>query len=310
MPHLQSAVARCLAGLRSRFVNRTLKAGLLAVGLTGLLSVIALAARGSHPIDHGRVAPRPVPVTLQDSFVTLLEIAYVIVIIVILVVLFKRRSLDNPQESRWLRNFILVMMLSLVVAVLGSWAIRHGHYGHHQQQAQGGSQHAQSNKPKPGSSLHPNQVRPAKFQWPLAAGVAGLILLGGLLIFARGRRSAGPEPRGQNLQEQLIQTIDTTIDDLRREGDARKAVIASYASMERTLASHDFARIPAEAPLEYLSRILGTLEVRPDAVRSLTNLFEYAKFSRHDIDGQMKEAAIEALLTIREDLSVEESVAA
>ncbi len=291
-------------------MNRTLKAGLLGVGLTGLLSVIALAARGSHPIDHGRVATRPVPVTLQDSFVTLLEIGYVIVMIAILVVLFKRRSLDNPQESRWLRNFILVMTLSLVVAVFGSWAIRHGHYGHHQQ-AKGDAQHqTQSNKPKPGSALPQNQVRPAKFQWPLAAGVAGLVLLGGVLIFARARRSADPEARHQNLQDELIQTIDTTIDDLRSEGDARKAVIASYASMERTLASHGFARIPAEAPLEYLSRILETLRVRPDAVRSLTNLFEYAKFSRHDIDRQMKEAAIEALLTIRADLSVEESVAA
>lgn len=291
-------------------MHRTLKAGLLAVGLTALLSVIALAARGSHPIDHGRVAPRPVPVTLQDSLITLLEIAYVIVIVAILVVLFKHRSLDNPQESRWLRNFILVMTLSLVVTALGSWAIRHGHYGRHQQRAQGGAQQAQSNKPRPGSSLHPNQVRPAKFQWPLAAGIAGLMLLGGMLVFVRGRRSAAPEPRGQNLQDELIQTIDTTIEDLRREGDARKAVIASYASMERTLASHGFARIPAEAPLEYLGRILETLEVRPDAVGSLTNLFEYAKFSRHDIGEQMKESAIEALLAIREDLSVEERVAA
>jgi hypothetical protein len=295
-------------------VSRTLKAGLLAVGLTGLLSVIALAARGSYPIDHGRVASRPVPVTLQDSFITLLEIAYVIVIIAILVVLFKRRSLDNSQESHWLRNFILVMTLSLVVTVLGSWAIRHGHHARHQQQAKqqakGGAQEAQSNKPKPGSSLHPNQVRQAKFQWPLAAGIAGLVLLGGVLILVRRRQSAVVELPRQDLQDELIQMIDTTVEDLLREGDARKAVIASYASMERTLASHGFARIPAEAPLEYLGRILETLEVRPDAVRSLTNLFEYAKFSPHDIDGQMKESAIEALLTIREDLSVEERVAA
>lgn len=294
----------------SSFVNRTLKAGLFAVGLTGLLFVTALAARGSHPIDHARVAPRPVPVTLQDSFVTLLEIGYAVAIIAIVVLFFHRRPLGTPKESRWLLNFIVVMTLSLVVTVLGSWAIRHGHYGRHQQRAKGGAQQAQSNKPGPGSSLHPYQVREAKFQWSLAAGIGALVLLGGVLIFARSRRSDHPEPRGQNVQDELIQTIDTTIDDLRREGDSRSAVIASYASMERTLASHGFARIPAEAPLEYLSRILETLEVRPDAVRSLTHLFEYAKFSRHDIDGQMKESAIEALLTIREDLSVEERAAA
>ena len=251
------------------------------------------------------------PVTLQDSFVTLLEIAYVIAIIAIVALLFTRRRLDTPQGSRWLLNFILVMTLALVVTVLGSWAIRHGHYGHQQQRAKGGAQATQSNNPAPRSSLHPGgQVRQAKFVWPLAAGIAGLILLGGVLILARGRHSSGPERPDQDLHEELISTIDTTIDDQRREGDARKAVIASYASMERTLASHGSARIPAEAPLEYLSRILETLEVRPDAVRSLTSLFEYAKFSRHEIDAQMKETAIEALMAIREDLSREQKVAA
>ena len=54
-----------------------MKAGVLAVGILGLLTVITFAARGGHPVRHGGVAARPVPVTLQDSFVNLLGIAYV-----------------------------------------------------------------------------------------------------------------------------------------------------------------------------------------------------------------------------------------
>jgi hypothetical protein len=45
-------------------------------------------------------------------------------------------------------------------------------------------------------------------------------------------------------------------------------------------------------------------------VRSLTQLFEYAKFSAHEIDSGMKEQAIDALEDVRDDLRREEILAA
>jgi hypothetical protein len=44
------------------------------------------------------------------------------------------------------------------------------------------------------------------------------------------------------------------------------------------------------------------LTARADAVVRLTDLFELAKFSRHDIDASMKLEAIGALREIRDDL--------
>ncbi len=104
------------------------------------------------------------------------------------------------------------------------------------------------------------------------------------------------------LAQELSELMDETLDDLRNEADPRKAVIAAYARMERILAAHGLPRRPAEAPLEYLSRVLLDLEVSAPAVRRLTRLFERAKFSQHDIDASMKEQAIDALVSIRDDL--------
>jgi hypothetical protein len=112
------------------------------------------------------------------------------------------------------------------------------------------------------------------------------------------------------VEEELAGAIGSTIDDLRGERDARRAVIAAYANMERILASHGFARGRPELPYEYLARVLQLLQVRESAVRSLTELFEYAKFSRHEIDPTMKERAIEALVTIGEDLQAPRELAA
>ena len=48
--------------------------------------------------------------------------------------------------------------------------------------------------------------------------------------------------------------------------------------------------------------MLAEVEVTPDAVRRLTALFERAKFSQHEVGVEMKEEAIEALETVRDDL--------
>ena len=58
----------------------------------------------------------------------------------------------------------------------------------------------------------------------------------------------------------------------------------------------------AEAPYEYLERVLTDLHIRPAAVADLTELFERAKFSVHRIDAGMKTRAIDALVAVREDL--------
>jgi hypothetical protein len=108
------------------------------------------------------------------------------------------------------------------------------------------------------------------------------------------------------LAETLSDVIDESLDDLRAEGDPRRAVIRAYARLERALAAHGLPRRPAEAPLEYLTRILQELSVSPVAVRRLTLLFERAKFSQHEVDPEMKTTAIAALQQVQEELRAAE----
>jgi hypothetical protein len=131
-----------------------------------------------------------------------------------------------------------------------------------------------------------------------------------VLVIVSRRRTLPVSGDDESVQEGLARAVETTIDDLRREPDPRRAVIAAYAHMEGELASRGFARRSAEAPFEYLARILRELNVRDSAVRSLTRLFEYAKFSPHEIGEELREEAISALLAVREDLLGEERAAA
>jgi hypothetical protein len=285
-------------------------AGAVALLIVGLLALVTLGASGGRPTRHGHLAARPVPAAVQDSWITLLIIAYGLAIVAVLVMMFRRRHRWQDPDSHWLRNYCAVLVFMTLITGIGSWAITHGHLNVRSQKLFG--QQAQRH---PGGGLasptaRPVPARPAHFQWPLALAVGGFVLLGGAWIFIRRNRSgtAITEPGG--VEEELALAIGSTIDDLRGERDARRAVIAAYANMERILASHGLARGPSEVPYEYLARVLPLLKVRESAVTSLTELFEYAKFSKHEIDHAMKERAIESLVAVREDLQAIRELAA
>ena len=288
-----------------------LRAGALALLILGLLVLVTLAAGGSRPTRHGQVAARPVPAAVQDSWITLLIIAYALAIVWVLVTMFRRRHRWQDPDSHWLRNYCAVLVFMTVITAAGSWAITHGHLRQRslnvfaQQGQPGHGQRAGS------TAVRPVPARPAHFQWPLALAVGGFFLLGGVWIaIKRSGGSAHRTAETEGVEEELVRTIGSSIDDLRSERDPRRAVIAAYANLERVLASHGLARRRAEVPHEYLVRVLTELQVRAGAVRVLTELFEYAKFSPHEIDPTMKERAIESLVAVKEDLSATQELAA
>ena len=284
-------------------MRRELKAGAVGVALLGLLFAVAAAARIGHPGGDATVVERSVPHGVQDGVVTLVAVTYGIVLLVGLAAAIRFRGRWREPESHWLRNmFLVVALLLLITSTYYAIARR-------------------PPKPPPdrsriGRELRPVAVPPrgrvpvrqAEFNWPLAISFVGLILVGGTVVFFRLRRPPDEVELG-SLEEDLAHAVETTIDDLRRETDARRAVIAAYANMERVLASHMLERRRAETPFEYLARVLKGLEVREGAVRLLTQLFEYAKFSPHEIDSAMKEEAIVALENVRDDLRREEAAA-
>jgi uncharacterized protein DUF4129 len=284
-------------------VRRELKAGVLGLGVLALLGVVALAARGGHPTGNGRVSERQVPPEVESSLLTLMVVFYAVLFVALVIAAFRYRQSWREPDSNWLRNFATVVAVMTLLTV-GYWAIARLAKTPTDERA---AIAREQRIPK----LTERRVGPrhATFNWPLALSVVGLVLVGGTVVFLRARRSR-PTNFRRSVAEDLADAVGTTIEDLRRERDARRAVIAAYANMERVLASHGFARQGAEAPFEYLARILGGLNVRESAVRSLTQLFEYAKFSVHEIDSAMKEEAIAALEDVRTDLRGKEMLAA
>jgi hypothetical protein len=120
----------------------------------------------------------------------------------------------------------------------------------------------------------------------------------------------GPAARRGQAPDLLAAALDESIDDLRTEPDVRRAIIAAYARMETALAAAGIPRHRAEAPLEYMERALLSLDTSAPAVRTLTDLFEWARFSHHESEPSMRDEAIDALIAVRDELRASELVPA
>jgi hypothetical protein len=155
----------------------------------------------------------------------------------------------------------------------------------------------------PGSLTEPRN-RPGigpTIEWPLLAAGAAALALGGAIAYVRSRRRRGvlappAAPPG------LLAALDESLDDLARDPDARRVVIRAYVRMERSLARSGIPRRPAEAPFEYVERVLRDLRGGDREIRELTDLFALARFSQHGIGSSMKERAISALSAVRSRL--------
>lgn len=162
-----------------------------------------------------------------------------------------------------------------------------------------------------GGRVDPSGPRFASSDWTVmlrrliaALGAAALATL--VLSRTRGRRGAplvddvsfGPLERAA-AHGAIVTTIEAMLDD----PDPRTAIIGAYARLLEELDANGASRRPHEGPSGHLTRILTRLELRPDALRKLVQLFEIARFSDHNLTARHRSEALEALHDAAEDLS-------
>jgi hypothetical protein len=270
----------------------------LAAALVGLVALVALASHAHAPAG-GEGGTQHVNAGLIWEYILIGLFGLLIVSLPLLAWLLWSSWDELRVRKRKRRSLGRVLFLVGAVALALSVVI------HRLSDQSTNPRHPQS--PVASIARRQNAAKPTKpipFDWlpaivVLAVATGGALVVTAILFRRPGRR----KPTEAELAAQLSAVLDDSLDDLLAERDPRRAVIATYARMERTLAGAGLPRAPAEAPLEYLGRVLrDLLHTSAAAVSKLTALFERAKFSHHEIDTGMKDEAIEALLSVRDEL--------
>jgi Domain of unknown function (DUF4129) len=188
---------------------------------------------------------------------------------------------------------IVIVAIFAVVAIRKAWDDRFGNRPQEAAQVAPGEQ-ADEAQPQDGDRT---------LDWRFVGG-AFIVALAGSAYAARMLLRSAHEPGlPDDPAEAVAAILDDTLDDLRNEQDPRKAVVAAYARMEHALALHGLPRHRSEAPAEYLERALEELSASASSASRLTRLFEWARFSDHPVEPEMKEEAISALEAVRDELT-------
>jgi hypothetical protein len=288
---------------------RTRNALLTVVGVLAAIVLVAVASRGSTSLgDSGSRKPSD---ALLDVLFTLYLVALIggAVLFVYMLVLQRRVRVQTGKAPR--KSLLEMLATMLVLAAVGvllarriaGWE-RPAPVEPEEAIGQAGTLPAITTTSRTPTSYE------AEVAWAPVLVTMGLILLAAVAWWYSGR--ARKRARGEltsELAAAVAQAVDESLDDLRAEPDPRRAVIAAYARLERVLAAHGLPRKPAEAPMEYLGRMLTELSVSDRAARALTDLFERAKFSQHAVGAEMKDEAIDALQTVRDDLLAAKALA-
>jgi Domain of unknown function (DUF4129) len=272
---------------------------ILAAAIVGSVALVAVASRGHSPTGSG--VTHGINSKLIWEFVLLAFLALFIIClpVALWVIVTTRTETLAKQHARRHRTvkqvliFLTMLLIAVIVAVVRSDGGQHKPKPLVKNPGEGGAIHGRAN---PG-----NQI---PFDWLPAIVMLSVAVVGAVVVaYIMFRKPPKRQPTQAELAAQLSAVLDDSLDDLRGELDPRKAVIATYARMERTLAGAGLPRSPAETPLEYLGRVLRELlHTSADAVARLTALFERAKFSPHEINPGMKNDAIDALVTVRDEL--------
>jgi Domain of unknown function (DUF4129) len=278
------------------------RGGKLAVtgaALAALLAVVAIASRAHQPGGGNGAAPSHPPILLAEYAASLMAVLLPIgAILIIWAWSFRRRQALLRGGTSW-RQFLALLTVAVIMLPFALFG-RHLIHG-----SSGAPRLAPPAKPSKGHTTSPSATRPFHFQLLPALVVASLILgLGTVAGWALIKRHLeGDEwDREAQLKAALDEVLADTLEDLRAEQDPRKAVIRTYARMERTFAAYGVPRVEAEAPLEYVERVLAHLSVSSFAITRITQLFARAKFSPHEIETRMKDEAIDALVGLRAEL--------
>jgi hypothetical protein len=275
--------------------------GLLLLGgvLLVLLGLVAAASRAHHT-PGSRTGGHQPPSGAGDYLFSILIVLALSSALLLLFLWFSQRDFraqQRAQQRGMLRALAIVMSFALASALASRF---HYHFGGaltrlaHLHASAGA--HALKGHVK-------GQPTPPQFKWlPVFIATAGGLSVLGVVGVRSLRRSRLGLRETYLLEQEFSELVDDTLADLYAEQDPRRAIIAAYARVERIFATYGLPRRPSEAPVEYLERVLGELRASGAALRRLTGLFEWAKFSAHEVEPKMRDEAIGALVEVRDEL--------
>jgi len=275
-----------------------------------VLAVVVVAMAGRAPLAHStRVDARSAQAPTVALVILLLGAGIVAIGALVAFAWSRRRRKDDPPEDEpapidapWIWKVVAVLVPFAVGAALVVAAVIGTRSANNSTRFGGGAFGLASRGSSPPPGGRGGFVVPGWLPWTVLA--IAVVAVGVGLVALWGRREHASTETAETASASRA-AVEAAIGALGLESDPRRAVIAAYAAMQRTLGERGVVRSPAEAPREYLERALVASRATEREARTLTGLFEEARYSEHPIPERLREVALFALRSLQGRLQAE-----
>lgn len=275
----------------------------VVVATLGLGAAVVIVAMASHaPLSRATALnARAAQTPTTALFMVLAGMGVVMLAGLALLMWSGRRRDDDPPEREptrielhWFWKLVAVLVPLAVGAALVAAAVTGTR---RVQSPRFGGQFFGGAHPRPtgSSGAGTGFVLPNWLPWTLLAILGIAVLAGGVVLWLRRWRPATAPVQSTATRV----AVEAAIGALDADADPRRAVIAAYGAMQRALSERGVARSPAEAPREYLQRVLTIDHASEREARTLTGLFEEARYSTHAIPEHLRAVALSALRSLQ-----------
>ena len=160
-----------------------------------------------------------------------------------------------------------------------------------------------------GRTVDDNELVANVVAWTLRALLVVIVVVAALLVVRAVVRRLHPHPvthkdevEGPMLPDVLLAGVRASEAQLDR-GTSGEAVINAWLTLERTAVAIGVDDDRSRTPAELVATLLAGQDVDRTAIERLAELYREARFSTHPVREDQREAAREALRTVREDLT-------
>ncbi|MBO0703161.1 MAG: DUF4129 domain-containing protein [Candidatus Dormibacteraeota bacterium] len=281
-----------------------------AIAIVGATLVLTLAvAFASRPVQivPGGAGDSSVTHVLGDVGLYLLLVVLAVMLAVTIWALWPDGVKREIRPRRWWEHLIPYLSLAIVFGLL-SFLVANPRALRRLRQSSLGQMLAGLRDSRPRGRIPSGATTQAGPDWAAIAIVAVIVVGAAALLFWRWqvarRRLPTPRELALDLEEVLDQGLAQLAPETAEPLDPREAVIAAWAGFERVLARGGVLVRAGEAPHEYLSRALIEVSLPLDAValRSFTDLFEWARYSTNPVTEVMREQAVATLRAVRDSV--------
>ena len=272
----------------------------LPVLVVALLLLVALASRPADSVGGGPAGAQAAAHVLLDVLLYLVVVVLALGIVIIVWALWPDGTAKRPRKKPrpWWHSAVAALVTLLGMTAALWWVYTRRRQG-------GGLGHGRAGlqPPAPGSlpATRTQTAGTMSVDWIALAVVLTLLVALAIVawVLLRPRRSTSLRER---LAAAIEEVLDDAIGDVLREPNPREAVIAAWARLERVLLIAGVPRRDAEAPVEYVTRVLGELTLSARSLRRLADLYEWARFSTHPVTADMRDEAVGSLIAVRDQL--------